>query len=71
VICGNPDEHPSLSPEHCTLTPNVKLAISNVSIFSIGRGAGRSIEANVPHCGVKVFIRCREQNVLHRGAKID
>jgi hypothetical protein len=31
-------------------------------------GVGRS-EAEVPRCDAKLFLRCDEQNVLHRGAE--
>jgi hypothetical protein len=37
------------------------------SRFLIG-GVGRS-EAEVPRCDAKLFLRCDEQNVLHRGAE--
>jgi len=26
-------------------------------------------EADVPRCGAKLFLRCDEQNVLHRGGE--
>jgi hypothetical protein len=70
MVCGNPDEHPSVSPEHCTVTPNVKTDNFNRIVFSAERVAGRG-QANVPHFGPKVLPRCSEQNVLHRGAKIE
>jgi hypothetical protein len=70
MVCGNPDEHPSLSPEHCTVAPNVKTDNFNRIVFSAERVAGRG-QANVKHSGPpKVFLRCGEQNVLHRGVKI-
>jgi hypothetical protein len=70
MVCGNPDEYPSVSPEHCTVTPNVKTDNLNRFVFSAERIAGRG-QANVPHFGPNVFLRCGEQNVLHRGAKIE
>jgi hypothetical protein len=57
MVCGNPDEHPSLSREHCTVTPNVKADNFNrIVFFSAERVAGRG-QANVPHFGQKVFFR--------------
>src|SRR6266849_8201546 len=50
MVCGNPDEHPSVSPEHCTVTPNVKTDNFNHIVFSAERVAGRG-QANVPHFG--------------------
>jgi hypothetical protein len=70
MVCGNPDEHPSLSPEHCTVTPNVKTDNFDCIVFSSERVADRR-QAHVPHFGPRVFLRCGEQNVLHRGAKIE
>jgi hypothetical protein len=48
MACGNPDEHPSLSPQHCTVTPNVKTDNFNRIVFSAERVAGQG-QANVPH----------------------
>jgi hypothetical protein len=33
LIFGNPDEHPSLCPEHCTLAANVKTGDSKPRVF--------------------------------------
>jgi len=33
MVCGNPDEDRSLSPEHCTVTPNVKADNFNRIVF--------------------------------------
>src|ERR1700704_875306 len=41
LIFGNPDEHPSLCPEHCTLTANVKTGDSKPAIFLTEVPAGR------------------------------
>src|SRR5216683_5675437 len=41
MVCGNPDEHPSLTPEHCTLAPNVKTGDAKRMDFSIERVARR------------------------------
>jgi len=68
--CGNADEHPSLSPEHCTLTPNVKAGDFQTSRFFYRTPCWPAERSEVLHCGVKVFLRCGEQNVLRRGAKI-
>jgi hypothetical protein len=57
MVCENADQHPS--PEHCTLAAKVKTRDSNVSIFLLSSDKATA-----------AYFRRREQNVLHRGAKI-
>src|SRR6185369_11572581 len=41
-FAGNPDEHPSVSPEHCTVRPNVKT--DNCGRQHLGAAATVSVE---------------------------
>src|SRR5260370_27781406 len=61
----NPDEHPSLSPKHYTLTRDVKAGDCKRLDFSIGAVGGlRSGRAALRR---KPLLRCGGQNLLHCG----
>jgi len=65
----NPDKDPVFPQSITRPRGTSRLAIPNVSIFLsavLARG-----KADVPHCGMELFLRCGEQNVLHRGAVIE
>jgi hypothetical protein len=66
-MCENPDEHPSLSPKHYTLTRDVKAGDYKRLDFSIG-GVGRE-RSGCAALRRKPFLRRGEQNLLHRGAE--
>jgi len=65
----NADQHPSLLPQHCTLASNVKARGSNVSNFLSSKLLAEKRRERI--AWAKSFSRRGEQNVLHRGAKIE
>src|ERR1700682_2671773 len=50
MVCGNPDEHPSVSPEHCTVTPNVKTDNCGREQFRRDRYCASRIASTVLRC---------------------